>query len=326
MRLAVAICAAFFASALTPAFAACGSVSIGAMNWNSARVIAQIEKIVLQAGYGCTVAVLETSTVPGLTQQIETGRPDILSETWVKSVRQLYERGVADGKIVKAGNVLLEGGIEGWWVPSYLVQQHPDLKTVEDLKRKWELFKDPEQPDKGRFHTCPVGWACEIINHNLFKAYGLGDTFRLFNAGSGEKLNESLARAYNARKPWVGYYWGPTAILGRYPMKRLKLNAPDPQGHKCNQRKDCNTPHAGGYPAARVFSTTTVKFKENNPEAFDFIAKMSIPNRIMNAVLAWGEKNGSDDAGMARHFLSTERPLWTPWVPADVVKKIDTAL
>ena len=53
---------------------------------------------------------------------------------------------------------------------------------------------------------------------------------------------------------------------------------------------------------------------------------MSIPNRNMNAVLAWGEKNRSNAADMARHFLQTERPLWTPWVPADVVKKIDAVL
>lgn len=326
MRLTVAIISAIFLIAASPAFAACGPVSIGAMNWNSARVIAQIEKIILQAGYGCSVSVAETSTVPGLTKQIEVGRPDILSETWVSSVKQLYERGIAEGKIVAGGKVLLEGGIEGWWIPSYLAQQHPDLKTVEDLKRKWALFKDPDVAGKGRFYTCPIGWGCQIINANLFKAYGLDSTYRLYNPGSGEKLNLALAEAYNARKPWVGYYWGPTAILGRYPMVRLQLNPADVQGHKCNQRKDCETPHAGSYPASKVVATTTAKFKRDHAEAFDFIAKLSIPNRIMNGILAWGEKNRRSAPDMARQFLRTERSLWTSWLPADAVKKIDAAL
>ena len=41
------------------AFAACGDVQIAAMNWASAQLIANVDKLILEKGYGCNV---ETGT------------------------------------------------------------------------------------------------------------------------------------------------------------------------------------------------------------------------------------------------------------------------
>ncbi|HUS98268.1 MAG TPA: ABC transporter substrate-binding protein [Hyphomicrobiaceae bacterium] len=310
----------------TAAFAACGNVSIGEMNWNSARVIANIEKFVLQVGYGCKVEMIQTTTVPGVTSQAEKGTPDILSETWINSVAAVFKKGVEEGRIVEAGEVLSDGGVEAWWIPKYLADKHPELKTVADIKKNWKLFADPENPGKGRFHTCPAGWACQIINANMFKAYGMGDTFINFDPGSGDGLKGSIAKAAEQKQPWVGYYWAPTAILGRYPMVKIGLNAHDAKGHACNQKKDCATPHAGSFPPGRVLSTTTKAFKEKNPEAFKFISKISISNAVMNETLAWGEKNQGKGAEMAGYFMQKHAAAWKTWMPADVAKKVEAAL
>lgn len=308
------------------ASAKCGQVSIGAMNWDSARVIANIEKLVLQAGFDCQVEIIETSTVPGVTSQVEKGTPDILSETWVKSVKALYDKGIEQGRIVRAGAVLLDGGLESWWIPAYLRTRHPTLETVEDLKRNWRLFATPDNPGKGRFYSCPDGWGCQIINANMFKAYGLADTFELYEPKSADDLKRSIAQAYAQRRPWVGYYWAPTAILGRYPMVELKLAAASPTGHACNQRADCAAPHAGRYPPSLVVSTTTAKFKETNPREFAFISQIAIRNRIMNGILAWGEKNQASAPEMARHFLQAHIPLWKSWLPPDIAEKVEAGL
>ena len=36
--------------------------------------------------------------------------------------------------------------------------------------------------------------------------------------GSAAGLDGSIAKAYENKEPWLGYYWAPTAILGKYPM------------------------------------------------------------------------------------------------------------
>ena len=104
-RLGIAVAAVALTLALVSgvALAECGKVTIGEMNWNSARVIANLEKFILEAGYGCAVELMQTATVPAMTSLIEKGEPDIASEIWPNSVRESFEKGVAEGRIVAAG-------------------------------------------------------------------------------------------------------------------------------------------------------------------------------------------------------------------------------
>jgi glycine betaine/proline transport system substrate-binding protein len=44
-----------------------------------------------------------------------------------------------------------------------------------------------------------------------------------FQHGSGETLQTSIAAAYADKAPWFGYYWAPTAVLGKYPMVRVEV-------------------------------------------------------------------------------------------------------
>ena len=37
------------------AFAACGTVSVAEMNWASAQAMANVDKIILESGFGCNV-------------------------------------------------------------------------------------------------------------------------------------------------------------------------------------------------------------------------------------------------------------------------------
>ena len=77
-------------------YGACGKVTIGEMNWGSAQVIANVEKFVLEVGYGCQVEIIQTTTVPSMTSMIEKGEPDIASEIWINSVKEVFEKGVRD--------------------------------------------------------------------------------------------------------------------------------------------------------------------------------------------------------------------------------------
>ena len=321
---AVAVMALLLTSGVT--LAECGKVTVGEMNWNSARVIANVEKFILEAGYGCEVELVQTATVPAMTSMVEKGEPDIASEIWINSVRESFDNGVAEGRIVSAGNVLSDGGVEAWWVPAYFAEAYPGIRTVQQVMDNAELFQDPEDPSKGRFFNCPSGWACKIINTNLFRAYSLGDTFNDFDPGSAEGLSGAIAKAYERGEPWFGYYWAPTAILGKYPMVMIELAGFDAEGHTCNTREDCDVPHAGRYPPSAVLAVTTQAFADSHPDEFAFLGNISFPNDVMNAVLAWGEDNQADGNEMAGYFMVKHEALWSSWLPADVAAKVKAAL
>ena len=48
-------------------FAACGSLTMAEMNWASAQLMAQVDKIILEKGYGCEVELVYGATMPTFT-------------------------------------------------------------------------------------------------------------------------------------------------------------------------------------------------------------------------------------------------------------------
>ena len=98
------------------AFAAedCGEVTIAEMNWASAGLAAWVDKVILEEGYGCDVALVTGDTVPTFTSMNEKGEPDVAPELWVNAVKVPLEAAQKEGRIVIASEILKDGGIEGF--------------------------------------------------------------------------------------------------------------------------------------------------------------------------------------------------------------------
>jgi len=327
-RLAGTALAALLAVGLARgADAACGKVTIAEMNWASAAVAAHIEDIILDAGYGCDAELVPGDTVPTVTSMTEKSEPDIAPEVWINSAREPVEKAVAEGRLKIAGEILADGGEEGWWVPAYLVEKHPELATLKGVLARKDLFPDKEEPGMGRFYTCPSGWACQIINKNLYRAYGLEKAgFTLFNPGSGEGLAAAIAKAYERKQPIFAYYWAPTSVLGKYKMVKLGGMTHDPASWQCITDKDCAEPKPNMYPKSVAFTVTTSSFAGQAPEAFGFVSRVAFTNRLMNGLLAWKDGKQATARETAEYFLKNHESVWTGWVDADVAKKVKAAL
>ena len=76
-----------------------------------------------------------------------------------------------------------------------------------------------------------------------------------------------------------------------------KRNA-DPEG-------DASTWGVSDYPASPVANAMTTTFADREPEVAEFVTKMTIPNNIVSAMLAWKDENGASAeetaAGHHRH-------------------------
>ncbi|MCH9853626.1 MAG: ABC transporter substrate-binding protein, partial [Alphaproteobacteria bacterium] len=310
-----------------PAFAKCkGTTDIAELNWESAQVSAEVLKFIIEAGYGCDVNLVAAATIPSITSMVEKGTPHISPEIWINSLKEQVEGGLASGHFIDLGDMYSDGGVEAFWIPAYMAKTHPNINTAKDLYDNAQVFQDPEDPGKGRFYTCPPGWACRIISGNIARAHNLDEKFNIFDPGSPEGLKASIAKAYARKEPWVGYYWSPTAILGKYPMKRIDLGKYDEEGHACNQTEDCANPYPGPYPVARILKVMISDYAKDNPDIVKFIKKARIPNETVNEVLAWKEDNRATGNEAAGYFMATYPKIWRKWVPSKVAKKIQKAL
>ncbi|MGB0799071.1 MAG: glycine betaine ABC transporter substrate-binding protein [Planktomarina sp.] len=321
MKLKMVSAAALIAGSLTATTAAadCGEVSITEMDWASSAVVTAVSAFLMEQGYGCDVQKVPSSTVPALTSLAETGKPDLLTEVWANSTPS-YEPLLAEGKLVELTHVLSDGGVEAWWIPAYLAESNPELTT-------WEGIMANPAAVGGKFNDCPSGWACDIINNNNLKALGAEAAgLERFQHGSGETLQASIASAYASKSPWLGYYWAPTAVLGKYPMVQVSVGEYNAEAHTCNGDVDCAAPSFSAYPAAKVVTAASAAFMEREPAAAALMANVSFTNAQMGEVLAWRLDNNASYDEAAVYFLTNYQDVWGNWLDADAKAKLAAIL
>lgn len=297
----------------------CGEVSITEMNWASSAVVTGVAKFLMEEGYGCTVTTIPSSTNPSLASVAETGEPDILTELWVNAA-PVYDRLKAEGRVVRLADVLSDGGVEGWWIPDYLVEKHPELADIEGVLANPELVG-------ARFHQCPDGWACKTVNRNLARAAGLEDAgIEVFQHGSGETMAASIAAAFENEEPWFGYYWAPTSVLGQYPMTRVDVGSYDEEAHACNSLEECENPRLSAYPRGNVLTVVTDEFAEREPEVTELLRNLSFTNDQMNDVLAWQAENNASAGEAAVYFLTNYGDVWPEWLNTEARERLSSLI
>ena len=302
------------------------SVSIANMSWESAEIYAEIIKRVIEDGYGCKTSFLAGDTVPTGASILAKGVPMIAPELWIASVPKIGEELKKSApKVVSAGNPFGNGGLEGFWVPDYVMKNH-GIKSVYDLKKNWKLFTDKASPNKGVFNGCPPGWGCEISGANLFKALGLEENFILRPAGTGASLKAAFVKRVKEKKPVVGYYWDPTAATGVYKLEKLEFPKHDPEKWKCIGNKECQNPEVTDYPTALVLTAVVADFKKQAPKVYKFLKKMNMPNAEVRSLIFWQGKNRANGEETAAYFFETQEKVWKKWVPRSVAKKIKSSL
>ena len=290
------------------ASADCGEVSITEMNWASSQIITEVAKFLMEQGYGCTVEKVPSATTTSVASLAENGEPDLVTELWLNSTGDVYAKLEAEGKVSRLAEVISPGGLEGWWIPAYLAEAHPELATIQGVLAN---------PDKvgGRFNNCPDGWGCRIVNDNLVKALGVEAAgIEVFNHGSGETLATSIAAAYEDKKPWFGYYWGPTALLGKYEMVKVALGDIDAGVHSANQNKGNPNPGVSDFPPAPVLTVATAALAEREPEIAELMGKVSFEVGLLSGILAWQEENSASAEEAAVYFLTTQSGVWSQWI------------
>lgn len=325
--LATAIPAAGFAGV---AQADCGSFTIASMNWQSAEVLANLDQFILNNGYGCKVDITTSDTVPAITSLVEKGQPEVVPEAWVDLVPEVVAGGLKDGKIVEMARSLSDGGQQGWYIPKYMVEAHPGLNKIEEVLAHPELFPAPEDPSKGAIYNGPQGWGGTIITTQLAKAFDVeGKGFTLVDTGSAAGLDGSMAKAYEQKGPWLGFYWSPTSMLGKYEMVPVDFGVQNDMAEwkRCTSVAECTDPKPNAFPRDNVFTLVSKKFAdETDPGVLDYFKKRSWDNATVNTLMAWMTDNQATGEDGAKQFLKDHPDMWTQWVSPEAAEKIKAAL
>ena len=293
------------------------------------QFLTALERALLERGYGCQTSVVPGTTVT-LEQAVAVGDAQVIAEEWVGR-SPIWNAAMASGKVVALGRIVT-GAEEGIYVPDALVHgpaaPAAGLARIEQLAepRMVALFRDPEQPARGRFLNCPSGWTCERVNTAKLKAYGLDGHYVDFRPGSGAAMDADITAALLQHRPALFYAYSPSTLAGRFRLFRL---AEPPHTAAC--WADISNPdgrHDKGCasPEAVIASGVNARFLAGAPALGALLRAISLPAPVLNAELADAAANRRGAEAQAVLFLKHNEKLWRGWVPAQVAERIAGSL
>ena len=326
--LSAAFVGAFGASASAQECPVDQTIRFGVSNWKSIDFHTEVARKILEAGYGCETEAVSADTLPALSA-LARGDIDLYMESWIANAEKPWVEGIKEGKVIDLG-INFPDAPQGWFVPKYLVEgpdaPAPDLKSVKDLAKYKDLFSDPEEPEKGRFYNCVLGWGCEGTNTKKLKVYGLDEHFTNFRPGSGGAFAAEIASAVARKQPIVFYYWGPSGLYGKLVDDIVMLEeAPFDEAIWAALQNSDEPTEATAYPNAPVHKGANAEFADKAPELIAIISQYSLSTAETSKAVAYMEDENADADEAAEWWLSNN-DAWKAWVPEDVAKRIAASL
>ena len=205
--------------------------------------------------------------------------------------------------------------------------------TALEILEHPEWFPDKEDPSKGAFVGCPAGWGCQLANANLFVAYEMEKKgWTLIDPGSAAGLDGTISKASDSGKPWFGYYWNPTSMVGKYGLIPVDFGvefAGRDNWDNCIMKPagECANPKPTAWTKSEVNSLITKSFKEKAGKGpTKYVEKRTYPGEVMNGMLVYMADNQAKGSDAAIEFLKQHENVWGKWVSGAAKKKIKAGL
>ena len=172
----------------------------------------------LEKSLGCKVNITKVAEVP-VYQAMADGKTDAILEDWGHTAQWAQY-------VTKQKTVVREGpngvtGVIGWYIPTYLMKQHPEFKTWKGLKGKESLFKSPESGSQGMFLGGDPSY--QQKDQTLIKALGLN--LKFVSVGAEPAQVARWEQLYKQGKPVLFYWYDPQYLNATYKLSAGSASA-----------------------------------------------------------------------------------------------------
>ena len=285
----------------------CGKVVLNEQAWAGSTANTYIAKAVLEDDLGCDVEITKITEIP-VFQAMADGKVDAVLEDW-QHVDE-YKKYIDDaGTVVMGGPLGVQGHI-GWFIPQYLMDEHPEFKTWKGLKGQEELFKTPESGDQGMF----LGGDPSYVQKDKELIEALDLNLKHVTAGAEPAQVARWSQLYKQQKPVLFYWYTPQFYNQEYDLAEVKLPpifkgckedakaGGDPEQYKCE------------YIQTVINKLFSKKFADSGSPAYDVLKKMQITNEDQEAVAKAiaGDKEDPEKAG--QDWVADNRDKVDAWL------------
>jgi glycine betaine/proline transport system substrate-binding protein len=292
--------------------AQCGSetISIAVNPWTGSAANANVAKALMEQEMGCTVELVEIDEFAQF-PALSTGELDATLEVWPSGHAEDYATYIEGGEgVVDAGELGVIGKI-GWYIPSYLVEQNPDLATVEGLNANADMFATAETGDQGQF----LGGDPSFVSFDEEIVESLDLDFQVVYAGSEAALLTELEGAYENQEPLLFYFYKPHWAFVDYELTEVALPAVTEECTEIATKRDA-TGYNCDYPEDVLYKALNDGLAEKDPAAFEFLSNMSYTNEEQEEIAHMIDVEGLSPEEAAAQWVSENEAVWSAWLPA----------
>ena len=284
------------------------TIKLAQNNWLTSELNVAVAKILLEDEMGYPVEA--TLYDPGdMFPALESGDLHAVPEIWpsarVQEIKDYTERGAAEN-----GGPLGVVGIQGWFMPRYVLDKYPMLATWKGLQdpELAALFRTPETGDKGQLLLVDPEWA--VHGPELIK--GLDLPFQDVYAGSEEAVIAAVDEAYGKQEPILFYFWTPHTIFAQYDLVIVELpkyseGCADTEAETGS--RDCS------FPPDVLLKLFSADLSDYAPDAHQFLKNFKYTNEDQIMMLGLVEIQGKTVEEAARTWIEQNENVWRAWIP-----------
>jgi glycine betaine/proline transport system substrate-binding protein len=284
-------------------------IVLAANPWTGSAVNAYVAKAVLEAN-GTPVEVIpldENSTWVGL----DDGSIDAVLEVWPSGHAADYETYITGKQSVVDLGLLGPEAKIGWYVPTFVVDEHPELAT-------WEGFQDPELAklfstaesgaDLGQFLMGDPSYV--TFDEQIIANLGL--PLKYVVAGSETALTTAIQKAVDEKTPLLLQFWQPHWLQSKVALTEVKL--PEVTEECTASAAAADGMYACDYPVDKLYKAASAGLEAKNPAAFAMLSKFQLTTEQQNEIAAMVDSDGMTPLDAAKAWVDANADVVAGWM------------
>ena len=281
----------------------CDSVTIAVNPWVGYEANAAVVAYLAEKRLGCKVTKKEVDEQTAW-QGLDSGEIDVILENWGHD--DLKKTYITDKKVAVEVGPTGNKGVIGWYVPQWMVDEHPDITDWNNLNKYADLFKTSESKGKGQL----LDGDPSFVTNDAALVGNLKLNYEVVYSGSEAAIIKAAQQATAQKKPLLFYFYEPQWLFAKEKYVRVKLPAytagcdADPKKVACD------------YPDYVLDKIASKKFADTGGAAYQLIKNFTWTNDDQNLVSDYITNQGMTAEAAGEKWVKEHESTWKPWIPA----------
>ncbi|MEU8585456.1 ABC transporter substrate-binding protein [Streptomyces sp. NPDC048664] len=277
------------------------TVTLSVQSWVGAQSNVAVAQYILEHELGYRVDTVQVDEIPAW-DALSQGRVDAILEDWGHPDQQ--KRYVQDKRTITAAGGLGVTGHIGWFVPTYLAKQHPDITDWKNLNKYEGLFHTAESGGKGQL----MDGSPSYVTNDKALVNNLKLNYQVVFAGSEAAQITQMKQFAKAKKPFLTYWYSPQWLFKKIPMTEVKLPA---------YKEGCDADTAKitcAYPKTPLQKYLNTDFAHHGGKAARFLKNFKWTTEDQNEVSLMIADQKMDPQDAAKKWVDSHRSTWKAWL------------